>query len=292
MKPNCLTRRQWLKTSAAIGAAALTGTLTPWRLRAAEPAQRAAIDLGSRRELFVDDFLIARHGRRGAELHKPEPRDVALVCDRAVGGQHVGLLHALLATATASASITAARTSTRRRRSRAHPEFTCYAESRDGLKWEKPRAGLVRVRRLEREQHRLDRARARTTSRRSRTATRPARPTPATRRWRAGARWSTARRRAACNAFKSPDGIHWTLMSRGRHHRRRVRFAEPGLLGRRARRVSGLLADLHRRLHRRAGWKPAFGHPHGDLEGFRPLGEPGRPDATWTRPPSTSTRTP
>lgn len=24
----------------------------------------------------------------------------------------------------------------------AHPEFTCYAESRDGLKWEKPKLGL------------------------------------------------------------------------------------------------------------------------------------------------------
>src|SRR5688500_18605542 len=50
----------------------------------AQTASAAAtpIDIGSRRELFVDDFLIEHLGG-GAELrlHHPEPREIVLVLD-------------------------------------------------------------------------------------------------------------------------------------------------------------------------------------------------------------------
>src|SRR5256885_1550638 len=39
-------------------------------------------DIGSRRELLVDDFLIADLGGAKLTLHKPEPRDVVITCDQ------------------------------------------------------------------------------------------------------------------------------------------------------------------------------------------------------------------
>ncbi len=40
------------------------------------------LNIGSRRELFVDDFLIERTEDVRSVLHQPQPREVALVCDK------------------------------------------------------------------------------------------------------------------------------------------------------------------------------------------------------------------
>ena len=39
------------------------------------------LDIGSRRELFIDDFLIDQHRGTSLQLQQPEPKDVVLVCD-------------------------------------------------------------------------------------------------------------------------------------------------------------------------------------------------------------------
>jgi len=49
--------------------------------RADETAGTKPIDIGSRRELFVDDFLVESRQGVALKLHKPEPRDLVLVCD-------------------------------------------------------------------------------------------------------------------------------------------------------------------------------------------------------------------
>ncbi len=50
---------------------------------AGEPAEgQAPIALASRRELFVDDFLVSSLVGAELKLHQPEPREVALVCDQ------------------------------------------------------------------------------------------------------------------------------------------------------------------------------------------------------------------
>jgi len=41
-----------------------------------------ARDIGSRRELFVDDWLIDRLENARLVLHRPQPRDVASRCDQ------------------------------------------------------------------------------------------------------------------------------------------------------------------------------------------------------------------
>src|SRR5438309_283245 len=78
MKQDNLTRREWLKASGALIVAGATAT--PPFTRAAE-AGTAIIDIGSRRELFVDTFLIDRLAGAELQLHVPEPKDVVLVCD-------------------------------------------------------------------------------------------------------------------------------------------------------------------------------------------------------------------
>src|SRR5437867_4401453 len=101
-------------------------------LSVAEPPKTAGgvIEIGSRRELLVDDFLIDKMDRVELKPHKPEARDVVLVCDAPWEGntsayytlfEDDGLfriyyrgLHSEGKTAT-------------------HRQLTCYAESRDGI---------------------------------------------------------------------------------------------------------------------------------------------------------------
>jgi len=134
-----ISRRACLgRIVAASAGGSFVSTLLSRGSRAAETGP--PIDVGTRRELFVDDFLIARMDGAELKLHKPEPRDVALVCDRPWEGN-------------TSAYYTVFRDGERFRayyrgshfdektKKATHPEFTCYAESRDGLVWEKPELG-------------------------------------------------------------------------------------------------------------------------------------------------------
>lgn len=101
----------------------------------------AVIDLGSRRELFVDDHLVARQSGWSWELQRPEPREVSLVCDAPWEG-NTSAYYTIFADGDrfrmyyrgAHWDVTAKRET--------HPEFTCYAESRDGIRWTKPNLGL------------------------------------------------------------------------------------------------------------------------------------------------------
>ena len=139
-------RRHWLKAVSILGVTAAFSSPVPSFAAAAEPATAVPTpttppDLGSRRELFVDDFLIERLAGAELKMHRPVAQDVALVCDAPWEGN-------------TSAYFTLFADDDRFRmyyrgahwdvaaKKEAHPEFTCYAESRDGLQWEKPQLGL------------------------------------------------------------------------------------------------------------------------------------------------------
>jgi len=107
-------------------------------VHAAEPLQ-----IGSRRELLVDDFLIDRmdHGAR-LHLHKPTQREVVLVCDKPWEGN-------------ISCHFTVFRDGDRyrmyyrgqhydvgKKKPTGH-KVVCYAESDDGRHWVRPELGLV-----------------------------------------------------------------------------------------------------------------------------------------------------
>ena len=54
---------------------------------AAEPVP---IDIGNRRELFVDEFLLAKRDGIEVRLHSPVPREVVMTCDAPWEGSGCG----------------------------------------------------------------------------------------------------------------------------------------------------------------------------------------------------------
>jgi len=124
--------------SAAFLVAAPVGAQTP----AAATTSQEVRDIGSRLELFVDDFLIERLNGTQLKLHEPHPAGVALRFDQPWEGSFTGYLTVLkdgdrfrmyyrgLATAGKDGSTN---------------ECTCYAESTDGMVWAKPQLGLFEL---------------------------------------------------------------------------------------------------------------------------------------------------
>lgn len=119
-------------------AIAIDCLLASWSF-AAEP-----IDLGGRRELFVDAALAEKiEGKAELRLHHPTPREIALTFDRPWEGNASGY-------ATVIHDGDVYRMWYRGHRyiidppplRQAQPEVVCYAESRDGIRWNRPNLGL------------------------------------------------------------------------------------------------------------------------------------------------------
>ncbi|MDG1895372.1 MAG: hypothetical protein P8J37_10720 [Fuerstiella sp.] len=138
-----LNRRLFLQRSiAAAAAAGLAGEQTA--VNAAEP-DAEVIDIGSRRELFVDEYLIDRFtGNATQRLHHPVPKEVAIVHDAPWEGTGSGYhsvfqdgdLYRMYYKAW-HLEVGQGKLDTGR-----HPLFCCYAESDDGIVWRKPMLGL------------------------------------------------------------------------------------------------------------------------------------------------------
>jgi hypothetical protein len=100
------------------------------------------LDIGNRRELFVDHYLIERLDGARLKLHEPCPAGVAIRFDRPWEGAHVGYptviqdgeLYRLYYRGLPLAG-----------KDGSEDEVTCYAESRDGITWVKPSLGLFEV---------------------------------------------------------------------------------------------------------------------------------------------------
>jgi hypothetical protein len=100
------------------------------------------VDIGSRLELFADDFLFGELKGASLRLHEPVPSGTVLAFDRPWEGAFSGYVTMLrdgdryrmyyrgLPTAGADGSTA---------------EVTCCAESGDGVRWEKPELGLFAV---------------------------------------------------------------------------------------------------------------------------------------------------
>ena len=129
-----MTRRNWLKTVAAV-AAAITPT---WGLaQAAESASVNVVDIGARRELFVDRFLIDR--LRGVQIRLHEPH---------LAPPMIGPVNSLqYATIIKDGDLFRLYTKDRRgaNKSGDDTEVTRYYESDDGMHWTKPTLGLYEV---------------------------------------------------------------------------------------------------------------------------------------------------
>lgn len=135
MRQNVFSRRQWLKLSVAAGAGLAFGARHP-EARATTP-----IPIGSRRELFVDDFLIERLSGAELTLHRPQPREVVLVCDAPWEG-NTSAYFALFQDDDRFRVYYRGAHHDELKKRKAHEEVACYAESTDGITWTKPKLGL------------------------------------------------------------------------------------------------------------------------------------------------------
>lgn len=119
-----------LLTTIAISATCFFG------LRADEPIQ-----IGSRLELFADGFLV--HSMTGAslELHRPVPREVAIVHDTPWEG-NISYYHTVFQDGDLYRMYYRGQHYDEPN-NRYGSESVCYAESRDGIHWTKPELGLV-----------------------------------------------------------------------------------------------------------------------------------------------------
>ena len=136
MNATDLTRRDWLKATAAILTARAVSSRWSSSAPTADPAANV-LALGSRRELLVDRFLIDR--MTGAELKLHEPRlapDMTEPADNLEYGTVIkdGDLFRLYTRDGRGAKFDG------------HPaEVTRYCESRDGIRWVKPKLGLHEI---------------------------------------------------------------------------------------------------------------------------------------------------
>ncbi|MCD4726213.1 MAG: hypothetical protein K8R46_01010, partial [Pirellulales bacterium] len=106
---------------------------------AAGRAEEAAVrDIGSRRELFVDRYLIDRLEGTRLELCEPKPAEAVLKCDRPWEGISTIGGHVIKVGQTYRMNYMA--------RTKANDVLLdCLAESHDGIHWTKPNLGLVEV---------------------------------------------------------------------------------------------------------------------------------------------------
>lgn len=174
---------------------------------AAEP-----VHLGANRELFVDRFLIEELDEARQVLHAPVARELAIEHDvdweGNTSGYHTvfqdGDLYRMYYRGSHAGEDTVRRV---------HQEFTCYAESRDGIHWERPSLGLFEFNGS--KDNNIVWAGIGAHNFAPFKDLNPACPPEARYKAVGGPRtgpgaWETATKELL--AFQSPDGIHWQLM--------------------------------------------------------------------------------
>jgi len=165
----------------------------------AQPAKETPVrDIGSRLELFADDWLIDQLKGAQRKLHPPTPREIALRFDQPWEGHFSGYV-----TVIKDGDVY-------RMYYRGWPSVgaagkavTCYAESRDGVSWSKPRLGLFEVNGTKDNNVILDNAGSVTHNFCPFLDTRPGVPEPQ----RLKAVGGTDK--DGLTAYVSGDGIHW-----------------------------------------------------------------------------------
>ena len=121
--------------------ALLSLLLTPIvALNAAE--KDAAIDIDSRRELFVDDHLIESLQDARRQLHHPTPRDIAIVHDAPWEGAGSGYHSVIRDGGLYRMYYRGSALGVENGKLKTGREVYCYAESRDGVEFTKPELGL------------------------------------------------------------------------------------------------------------------------------------------------------
>ena len=118
---------------------------------AEQPASQEPLDIGSRLELFVDDYLIESTSRVELKLHSPQPAERVLSFNREWEGgnsgyvtvfQDSGRYRMYYRGASSTGYIVPSLSKPGEAVIPEHPQVACYAESLDGITWKRPSLGL------------------------------------------------------------------------------------------------------------------------------------------------------
>jgi len=109
-----------------------------WTLGAEPSLSSSPLRIGSQRELFVDESLIASQQGTALLPHLPQAREVVLTCDAPWEGNISAYYTFLVDDGLFRVYYRGAHFENKK----PQHEVTCYAESRDGLNWVKPKLGL------------------------------------------------------------------------------------------------------------------------------------------------------
>ncbi len=172
-------------------------------------AQTAAVEIGGRWELLVDDYLIdAMSGQVELRLHRPVPREVVLIHDRPWEGNTCGY-HTIFKDGDLYRMYYRGWGVDDQTQRATHPAFVCYAESRDGVRWTRPDLGLVEFQGSKENNIILEGP-----GTHNFVPFKDANPQcPPEARYKAVARGEDQYHQALL-AFQSPDGLHWTPVRR------------------------------------------------------------------------------
>ncbi|MBN2311646.1 MAG: hypothetical protein JXR94_21890 [Candidatus Hydrogenedentes bacterium] len=109
-------------------------------------ASAEPLDIGSRLELFMDDYLIESMDGVALQMHQPIPKEICIVHDAPWEGSGTGY-HTVFQDGDLYRMYYKAweHPANPQTQGKEHPLYTGYAESRDGKVWEKPNLGLFDV---------------------------------------------------------------------------------------------------------------------------------------------------
>lgn len=103
----------------------------------------AIINIGSRRELFVDKYLIAKSHDLELQLQCPTHKEIVMIYDKPWEGSGSDFQVIFRDGNIIRMYYTAAQlTNSDGTKMGGHPNYICYAESKDGIHWTKPDLGL------------------------------------------------------------------------------------------------------------------------------------------------------
>lgn len=199
-------------SSAARGWWSLTAIAAGWvALAPAAGGAQAGLKLGGRLEPLVDDYLIERlSGGARQVLHSPTPREVAITHDAPWEGSASGY-HTVFKDGNRYRMYYRGQDMEVKgtRLVYNNPESICYAESADGIRFTKPKLGIVEF--AGSRENNILRDRFGTHNFAPVIDTRP--NCPAEARYKALGGVKGAKEGDGLFAFRSADGIHWELLS-------------------------------------------------------------------------------
>ena len=165
------------------------------------------IEIGSRLEPLVDNYLIDQlSGTAQLKLHQPKPREVILVTDKPWEGNTCAYYTVFRDGELFRMYYRGSHYDTKTKKA-THPEVTCYAESKDGIHWTKPNLGLFEFDGSKQNNIVWDGIGTHCF-----TVFKDGNPAcPADARYKAISR-GRPRGKRGLYVFKSPDGVHWSLM--------------------------------------------------------------------------------